>query len=373
MNREPFFIENVLFDLLRISLWGDVSRIDYRSLTDEEWWEVYRLSGQQGVRCIVFGGVSLLPEKMQPNEKLLFSWAANTVLAKEKSLHYLKTTIQLNELFAAEGIEMLLLKGSLLASFYPIPEYREYGDIDIYLFGEYDRGDTFLKKHANLVKKIEKHTTFIFQGIPIENHKTFIDHIKSRDIFSRKRKEAFEYMEISLHKILKREQKHYLEYYDIRVPSPTFNFLFMVIHTGTHLGKELVVRHLCDWSCFLEENKGKYDEKIIEYVLNKMNFKQLCLIMTDVAIRDIGMPVEFAPSFYKKGDRKRINARFVNSLFEYFPGSNEVEKNTLSCKWKRFCHNQWAYDLFEKEYLPERLCRTILIWIKEEWKRIESQ
>lgn len=371
MNREPFFIENVLFDLLRISFWGEASRIDYRSLADEEWWEVYYLSGKQGVRCIVFGGVSLLSEEVQPNEKLLFSWAANAVLAKEKYLRNLKTTLQLNELFAAEGIEMLLLKGSLLASFYPVPEYREYGDIDIYLFGEYERGDAFLNKHADLMKRTKKHAAFIFQGIPVENHKTFIDQIESTDIFSRKRKEAFEYIEMSLHEVLKREQKHYLEYYDIRVPSPTFNFLFMVMHTGTHLGKELVVRHICDWACFLEENKGKYDEKIIEHVLDRMNFKRLCLIMTDVAIRYIGMPVEFAPSFYKEGRRERINARFVNSLFEHFPSSKEVEKNTLSCKWQRFYHNQWAYDLFEKEYLPERLCRTILVWLKEKCKKMD--
>lgn len=373
MKRECSFIQNALFDLLRVSLWGVSPKIDYGSLSDEEWLEVYRLSGEQGVRSLTFGGVSQLPEKMQPNEKLSLTWAANTVLAKWKYLRNIEATSLLNDLSMAEGVELLLLKGCALAQCYPIPEYREYGDIDIYLFGKFSQGDAFLRKHGIPVKEVEKHTVFSFQGIPVENHKIFIDLIKDSDIFSKKRKKAFEYIEKVLHEVLNEEPKCYLNHYGIRIPSATFNFLFMIMHTGTHMGKELVVRHVCDWACFLAANKGKYNETRIEQALDRMNFKQLCLIMTDVAIRYIGMPVEFAPSFYTESGKERINAKFVNSLFWHFPGSKEVEKNTLCCKWRRFYNNQWAYDLFEKEYLLERLCRTLFVWIKEKCKKRDSR
>lgn len=369
MKRECSFIQHVLLDLLKVSLWKAFPKIDYTSLSDEEWLEVYRLAGKQGVRSLTFGGVACLPESMQPDEKLSLAWVVNTALTKEKHWRNLKTTMLLNDLCKAEGIELLLLKGCALAHCYPIPEYREYGDIDIYLFGKHSQGDAFLSKHGIPVKEVEKHTVFSFQGIPVENHKIFIDQIKGTDIFCKKRKKAFEYMEKVLHEVLNEESECYLDPYNIRISPATFNFLFMVMHTGTHLGKELVVRHVCDWACFLAANKGNYNETRVEQALDRMNFKQLCLIMTDVAIRYIGMPVEFAPSFYEESDRGRINAKFVNSLFWHFPGSREVKKNTLCCKWKRFYNNQWAYDLFKKEYLLERLCRTVIVWIKERGKR----
>lgn len=368
MAKECSLTQNVLLDLLKISLWDVSPNIDYGNLSGEEWLEVYRLSGKQGVRSLAFGGVSRLPESMQPDEKLLLSWAANTALAKEKSLRNMEIVSQLDTLFAAEGMELLLLKGCALADCYPIPEYREYGDIDIYLFGNHSKGDSLLRKQGIPVKEVEKHSAFIFQGILVENHKMFIDLIGDSDIFCKKRKEAFQFMEWILHEILKEDKKQYLDRYSIRVPSATFNFLFMIMHTGSHLGKELVVRHVCDWACFLAANKGKYNERRIEQALDKMNFKLLCLMMTDIAIRYIGMPAEFAPSFYKKGDREQINAKFVNSLFRHFPGAKEIEKNTLYCRWQRFYHNQWVYDLFKKEYLPERLCRTIIVWFKKKCK-----
>lgn len=373
MNKDCSLSQKVLFDLLKISLWGAPPQLQYSSLTDEDWMEVYRLSGSQGVRNLAFGGISQLPENVQPNEKLSLGWAVNTVLAKDKYLRNLEITVQLNERCVSEGIEMLLLKGAALASCYPMPAYREYGDLDIYLFGKHSQGDSFLRKHGIPVKEAEKHTTFIFQGVPVENHRMFIDQIMSFGVFCRKRKKAFEYVEKILHEILAEEQKQYLGSYGIRIPSATFHFLFMIMHTGTHLGKELVLRHLCDWACFLVAHKGQYNEERIEQALEQLNFRKLSLVMTDMAIHYLGMPVEFAPSFYKEGSREQINATFLNSLFEHFPSSNEVEKNSLRCRWKRFYANQWAYDLFKKEYLPERFCRTITVWIKEKWKRIEHQ
>lgn len=369
MKRENTFIENALFDLLRISLWSVPPSIDYSNLSNSVWFEIYRLSGNQGVRNLVFEGVSRLPLTMQPDEKLLLVWAANTILAKGKYLRHVEAVKQLNNLCSAAGIDMVLFKGCALANCYPIPEYREYGDIDIYLQGKHALGDSLLKQKGTWIKEVDKHSAFIFQGIPVENHITFIDPIGSSDIFSRERKQAFEMMEKALQEILNEEQLDYLSRCDVGTPSATFNFLFMIMHTGTHLGKELVVRHICDWACFLVANKGKYDERKIERLLDKMDFRKLCLIMTDIAIRYVGMPVEYAPSFYQKGKRTQINRRFVDSLFFHFPGADEVKKNTLWCKWKRFYNRQWAYDLFYKEYLPERLCRTTIVWMKEECKK----
>lgn len=370
MTRKHSISEITLLDLLKVSLWGTSPSVDYGALSDAEWLNVYHLAGKQGVRALTFGGISRLPLDIRLDAKLSLTWMVNSILTKQRYLHNLNITIQLNDLSKAGDMDMILLKGCALANCYPIPEYREYGDIDIYLSGKHTQGNHLLKLQGIEIKETEKHTTFMFRGIPVENHITFVDQIKDADIFCRKRKQAFEIVEKVLQEILNEEETNYLARYDIRIPSATFNFIFMVMHTGTHLGKELVLRHICDWACFLAANKGRYDEKRIKQVLDLMNFRKLCLMMTDAAIHHIGMPAEFAPSFYKSGARDRIYEKFINSLFFHFPGATEVEQNTLSCKWQRFYNNQWAYDLFYKEYLPERLCRTAVVWFKEKYNKI---
>ncbi|WP_321332904.1 nucleotidyltransferase family protein [uncultured Bacteroides sp.] len=356
------FHETVLFDLLKISLWNQGAIINYANLAEEDWKAIYQLAAEQGVQSLVFDSIIQLPEKWRPEDTLLLMWAANTKLQEQRFMRNVMATNQLNEIFKAQELEILLLKGVGLAIFYPNLLYREFGDIDIYT-NDHKKADNILLQYGEQTREHPKHNVFKFKGIPVENHRNFITLIKGTDLFSRKRRKAFETVEKELHDILKDEGSFLFRTYDnLRVPSATFNFLFLLMHTGTHLGGELVMRHLCDWACFLSTNQGRYNEKRIETTLGLLNFRKICFLMTDTAIRYLGMPPEFAPSFYRKESRARLNERFMNSLFHRFPGSKEVRKNTLWCKWRRFYSKQWKYDLLYCEYLPERLVRTLILW-----------
>lgn len=357
-------MNNALFDLLKVSLWGASPQMDYSELSEVEWKEVYRLSGKQGVRGLVLDGISALHEAMQPGDKLVLTWAANAEFQKRRYEHNTQVMLELNADLAEKGIEMLLLKGKGLAAYYPNPEHREYGDIDVYLFDKWEAGNELLREKGEFVKEQEKHTVFKYNNVVVENHKTLIDLIKEGDLFNKKQRKAFDEVERTLTEIVRDEPAHLLDN-QVRIPSPTFNFLFLLMHAGNHLGDELVVRHLCDWACFLVVNKGKYDELRIQEVLELLNFRELCFLLTDAAIHWLGMPTEFAPSFYKQGGRENDEKRLMDSLFYHFPKANEVKRNTLWCKWQRFYQKQWKYDLFYKWHLPERLIRTMWIWYRE--------
>lgn len=369
MKDERTLPENILLDLLRISLWRTEPMEDYTHLSEESWREIYHLASKQGVRSLVWEGVSNLPSTWQPEQELLFTWSVNVAFVEKSQLENSKALIKLSELLKKEEIMLLVLKGKGLSLCYPNPEQREYGDIDIYLFGKKKEGDRLLHKYGQCIKDIPKHTTFLFEKVLVENHRTFTDGVKQFWIFGKKRKKAFEKIERTLRKVLKEEEGCYLEGTTIQIPSATFNFLFLIMHTGTHLGRELVFRHLCDWVCFLAANKGKYNEDTIESILGLLNLNKICIIMTDIAIQLLGMPRKYAPSFYSEGNRRRLVKRFVDSLFYRYPTSNEVKVNSIGCKWQRFYQKQWVYDLFYKEYLPERLCRTVFSWIKEKCKK----
>ena len=357
--------ELALFDMLKLSLWNKFPVFNYCSFSDSDWKNVFNLAVKQGVRGLAFDGISRLDESSQPSDELMLMWAANVKMIELRCERNTQTLLALKEELFAKGIRMLLIKGKALAECYPIPSYREYGDIDVYLFDQWDKGNKFLQERGKWIKSTSKHTAYRYSGIPIENHQTFIDLINENDIFCRKRKRAFQEVEDLLHGILSDDTVCYLHDLDIQIPSATFNFVFLLMHAGTHLKGELVIRHICDWACFLVSNKGKYDEAILEKVLCHLKFRNLCFLLTDVAINYVGMSIEYAPSFYHIAKKKNEEDILMDSLFHRFPGVAEVKRNTLWCKWLRFYEKHKRTDLFYKEYLPESILRTMFVWCKK--------
>ncbi len=355
----------LLLDLLKISLWQKQPEVDYTCVSGKTWREIYRLSNLQGVHGVVLDGVIQLPKVWQPDEELMLTWMVNTLLLEERTLYNNRKVYELNHIFNESQVNMLLLKGMGLAAFYPKPLHREYGDIDIFLYGNHAEGDLCMHELGIAVKDIPKHSVFWFRGVPVENHRTFINLAERSDIFYRKRGRRIERIEKSLHEILDEEPTCMAGEENIKVPSATFNFIFMTLHVGTHLPDELAVRHLCDWACFLVANKGKYNESRIKTVLENTNFGKLASAMTDTAIHYLGMPVDFAPRFLNEYADKYLNDRISQVLFYGTPTSTRVVKNTFRDKWNRFWSKQWKYDLVYQEYWLERLCRTIIPWIKK--------
>lgn len=79
------------------------------------------------------------------------------------------------------------MKGVGLSTYYPIPSHREGGDIDIFTYSadhsrksdaEANRLADRLMEEKGIevdLEHSEKHSMFYYKGIPIENHKTFIN------------------------------------------------------------------------------------------------------------------------------------------------------------------------------------------------------
>ncbi len=355
--------EQTLFDLIRVALWNQCPQMHYDKLSEAVWTEIYNLSIKQGVCSVVFDGVCRLDSSVQPPADLLLTWAANTKLSEKRYQKINETIEKLDKVFKQEGIRMLLLKGRSISEYYPIPSHREYGDVDIYLGNDFEKGNSLLQIKGRYENSSPKHTLYIYNGTPIENHRYFVDKVAGKSGAAAKRRRVFEHVERELHLTLSEDRPCYIN--DILVPSPTFAYIFMLMHAGVHLSDELVVRHLCDWACFLYKNKDKYDEDRIETVISNLKFRQFSNLLTFAAIHYIGMPQEYAPRHYSGDINARLEARFIRSLFHRFPGANAVARNTPLCKWKRFYSKQWAFSLFYQEHLLERFVRTLNKWINK--------
>lgn len=85
-------------------------------------------------------GIQFLPEAVRPSKALRLQWAVNVDRIENTYRRQERAIARLAAFYREHAIPMMLLKGYGLSLFYPVPEHRPCGDIDIWLFGRQPRG-----------------------------------------------------------------------------------------------------------------------------------------------------------------------------------------------------------------------------------------
>ena len=246
--------QQMLFALLRASLHQrDVELSYFHNATADDWKQCYRLSVTQGVMALSWDGVLRLPYELMPPLAVKIPWAANVEAYEKKYMRHCAVVDELYRFYARHGIKTVVLKGVGLSTLYPVPSHREGGDIDIYTYSA--NKDTMSDKQANAMADVlmqergmdvdieysYKHSLFHYNGVPIENHKTFLN-MKAYNIAGQ------------MEEFLKGNMKPSLVALpcgEILVPSAVFNTVFVALHTFQHYCAGMTLHHLCDWAIVL--------------------------------------------------------------------------------------------------------------------------
>lgn len=263
----------MLFALLRASLHEQVPETHYfEEATAEDWKRCYRLAVTQGVMALAWDGVVRLSHERQPPKGLKLTWATAVEAYEQRHHRYCQTVDELARLYADHGIATMQLKGVGFSTHYPVPSHREGGDIDIYTYSL----DTARMSHAEaneladrlieqqgIAVDVEyyKHSTFYYKGIPIENHKSFLN-VDEGPIFVHTDKVLHQYMAPAMTA---------LPVGQVMTPSVAFNSLFLAFHAARHYGSGLALHHLCDWAvlvsqCGLQMPAEVRDERFLRFV-----------------------------------------------------------------------------------------------------------
>ncbi len=242
----------MLLSLLRPAISGKaVELCAVEGASAEQWTACYQTACKQGVMAMAFEGVMTLPEELLPPRQLKITWALAVEKHERRYRRYCLTVKKLSDFYAEHGIAMVQLKGSGLSTYYTTPSHREFGDIDIFTFSA-DRSkmsdaeahalaNTLMKQQGIIVTGEHecKHSMFSYEGIPIENHKMFID-TGAYTLAER----ANQY----LCRLLTPEKAELLGgECSILIPSPQFNALFTLLHAMQHYGSGISLHHVCDW------------------------------------------------------------------------------------------------------------------------------
>lgn len=368
MNKDLNFSERIVLELLKSALWGGEPELDSRiKIEDRVWEEIYVISVTQGVLAIVFEGALKLPEIQYPPEELMLRWSVNVKLVEKRYAFSEDAVLALNNVFADKSVEMLLLKGLSLSMYYPKPAHREYGDIDMYLFGSKSDVDCstlqLFETSTKPVQKGIKHSLFYYKQMPVEYHVNFLNVNRFRTFFDRKQKEKEIKIETALLNLLQTEKTEWLDG-KVRVPSATFNYIFLACHTAIHFPRGIVLRHLCDWACFLSQNKGRYDEAYIKRVFNNSRFNQFGTLFTGLSIQYLGLSSSCAPDMYIENTNNVLERQIILDILRPFPKScsNSIYGDFM---WNidRFFRDHWKYKLIYGDTIAHRVLRILHWWL----------
>lgn len=163
----------LFFELIQIAL---ANRNSFnRPPSDIEWKNLYEMACKQSLAGVLLDGVNRLIEignSSKPPMNVLYEWI---VLQQHTVAHNKlqnQRTKDLCELFKEHGYRSCVLKGQGTALYYEHPEYRQCGDIDIWVDGDRDEILRFAKSKNYHVGHIDiKHSDIdFFKDVPVEVH-----------------------------------------------------------------------------------------------------------------------------------------------------------------------------------------------------------
>lgn len=341
---------NTLLTTLRAALNTDYVPTS-GSITCDNWLSVFRMAAQQGVAAIAWDGVQRLisngyvPKGQVPDKATKLQWALNVEITEKQYNKQHNAIVKLADIYAEDGIKMLILKGYGLSTLYPIPEHRSCCDVDIWLFGEQQRADDILRKKLGIKIDEDKHhhTVFNIDGVMIENHYDFLNihaHHSNRDIEARLKQlaEEPEQMEVAGRTIYR--------------PNANCHALFLLRHAAAHFAAvEIVLRHIIDWAMFIKHNYNDIDWSWLRDLCRTHNMEVFLDTMNSLASELCNIDISCMPGTTR---RPKLEERILNDILSPEFTAAKPQSGTIrivAYKFRRWWANRWKHRLVYREGL----------------------
>ncbi|MGX1642358.1 nucleotidyltransferase domain-containing protein [Sphingobacterium sp. LZ4M12] len=235
-------IINIFFLLLKSGLWKNANLdTEFFPLTNREWEEIYKISINQTVECIVFDGIQKLEPKYQPSKILLLNWAVRVEKHAQRNERMNEIIIKLHSLFQEHQVNSILLKGQGLAKCYDNPARRVCGDIDLFFEDKntYTKAFNIINEKGLEINSMPGFSSeYNFEGFEVEHHRNMFD---IHNPFVQNKLEKIRLEEVNNFTTLN------IENTKIQLPSA----LETIIQANSHILKHLLsygigIRQLCD-------------------------------------------------------------------------------------------------------------------------------
>ncbi len=252
-------LTRIFFELIQIAI-GNKAGFD-KAPTEKEWGELFDMACMQSLVSVALEGVNKL-KTANPNLNidinLLLEWIGiqQQTIAENKNQN--QRTKELCEIFRKGGFQSCVLKGQGTALYYEHPEYRQCGDIDIWVKGDRDEILNFARKNGYHIGHIDiKHSDIdFFEDVPVEVH--FLPSWMYNPSTSKK-----------LQKFFKAQSERQFDNYDADASfthtTVVFDLVFSIVHIYRHIFSEGIgLRQLMDYYYILMHSSVEQRKEAFE-------------------------------------------------------------------------------------------------------------
>lgn len=348
-----------LFALVRATLRGRMDDAALFEGTDAALWrEIYDLSSAQGVLAQAWDGIQFLPEAVRPSKALRLQWAVNVDRIENTYRRQERAIARLAAFYREHAIPMMLLKGYGLSLFYPVPEHRPCGDIDIWLFGRQPEADRLVAREWGAPVDVHKehHTTFDVDGIMVENHYDFVNtqthasNARLERLFKQYAAQPGESVAVGG--------------VAVYLPSEQLNALFLLRHAAVHFAAiNIGLRHVVDWCVFVAHCHGRVDWTALYAAAREAGMVRFLDCLNAVCIDYLGLDASSLPAFERDAElEKRVLDEILSPAF-----SDERPEGLLRVvrfKARRWWTNRWKHRLVFDEGLAGAFVRSAWAHLK---------
>ena len=293
--------DEIFFSLLRKAFWG--ADIDIPE-GFADWGKVARTAKKQSALGVVgdvmlsVPGIAAMMSQEQKTRIKTFIMANMMTHGKLNSV-----LVNVVSQLSAAGINSVLLKGQGLAQYYPKPELRQCGDIDLYV-GLERYADTYdvVKPFATEIDdrkalEVGKHYDFFVGKVAVEVH-------RYSDRYPTSRLDRI-YQEVSLKGLNDNLVPLMLGGRQVNTPSDDYNAFYIFSHLFHHfLINGLGARQLCDWMLFLRARAVHIDMESLNTMLRRLDMMKPWQAFGCVLVKYFGMPAETFPFYDPEQEHK---------------------------------------------------------------------
>jgi hypothetical protein len=293
-----------ILEMLSLSLTGKANEISLEELNTSE---LISECSEQGILNLVSDYLSPLCKDKKEENTLLFRCVRHIHITQS----ILKAQEELLELLYSNGFHPLILKGWAAAQYYPSPDKRTFGDIDI-LFSEeefYSAVDLLVANgfaHRDKEARVDHHLPLVKDGIVIEPH-IAVGGLPEKE-------NAREYLKQLFYDGLKKPAVKSLLGYEMPFFPDLQNGLVLLLHIRGHLKGGLGLRQIADWMVFvklhLDDNAYKTEW---EEILDKAGLDKLAKVSTALCIKYLGLEGNY--TWCNDADDKTVD-RMMTFIFE---------------------------------------------------------
>lgn len=281
-------LRHQLLLLIQAELWN--KPLDEALFVDCRWDELMQLAKEQTVFGLVMQGKRTLPQELQPERRANLRWLGSAGKIQMNNERMNKAVVAITGLYKKMGVNPLIMKGQVIATEYPHPDYRHSGDIDICFRSEKEARQAYKWVETSEECKClplvnEKEQPFSWHGIAIENHERVVDMAYGR-------------YQTAIQKIfgdsLANDERCYVEICGNKIETLpcTLALFHLIVHMEYHILNEGIgLRQFCDIAVYTSNHADELnrDSTRLNSWLKECGLDRIAAAIGWILIRELGV------------------------------------------------------------------------------------